>query len=153
MFGLSVLMKTLCVSLQYCFVSETGRCGFCLSDSVLWLAPCCKPMEKALFDIVFLASRWPLSSLQTVQPLHNNILVVGKVECAGRHSWIYNSVLTADVSEVEKESSSLSSVKRQACVNAYSLRISIWDIVECLVVWQSAWMPFWCQSRASTLII
>lgn len=76
--------------------------GFCLFDRapVLWLAPCCKPMEKALFDIVFLPSCWTLSSLQTEQQLHNNILVVGKAECAGRHSWIYNSVLTADVSEI-----------------------------------------------------
>lgn len=76
--------------------------GFCLFDRapVLWLAPCCKPMEKALFDIVFLPSRWTLSSLQAEQQLHNNILVIGKAECAGWHSWIYNSALTADVSEI-----------------------------------------------------
>ncbi len=76
--------------------------GFCLfvRAPVLWLAPCCKPMEKALFDIVFLPSRWTLSSLQAEQQLHNNILVIGKAECAGWHSWIYNSVLTADVSEI-----------------------------------------------------
>lgn len=129
--------------------------------SVLWLAPCCKPMEKALFDIVFLPSCWTLSSLQNEQPLHNNILVVEKVECAGWHSWIYNSVLTADVSDVlgacpqSEESNSLSSVKRQACVNAYPLRISIRDALQCLVVWQSGHCIGCdlCQARASSIVI
>lgn len=112
-----------CITLKkYCllvFFRLFSWCCFFLrlqTVSVLWTYG--KGASLTLFSFLLLG---PVPIFELKLQRNNKILLERRAECAGWHSWIHNSVLTADVSKSTCARPHTTSVKRQAYAEARCL--------------------------------